>query len=79
MIVSFVFIMSGFYFKDWSFPGRLITAVEAISTNLELNHLQHRRIQKTVSNCNELIHAVVTAAGIAIDTDQSVRANIDTD
>ena len=49
MVVSFVFIVNGFYFEDWSFSGPLINAVEAIQANLELID-QHHRFQETVSS-----------------------------
>ena len=49
IVVSFVFIFSGFYFEDWNFSGPLIIkAVEASQANLELID-QYRRFQETVS------------------------------
>ena len=48
-VLSFVFVINGFYFQDWTFPGPIIKAVEAIQANLELID-QHRRIQETVSS-----------------------------
>ena len=50
MVVSFVFIFSGFYFEDRNFSGPLIIkVVEASQANLELID-QYRRFQETVSS-----------------------------
>ena len=49
MVLSFFFVINGFYFEDWTFPGPIIKTVEAIQANLELID-QDRRIQETVSS-----------------------------
>ena len=49
MVVSFAFIISGFYYEDWNFSGPLIKAVEASQANLEFID-QYRRFQETVSS-----------------------------
>ena len=50
VLVSFVFIFSGFYFEDRNFSGPLIIkVVEASQANLELID-RYRRFQETVSS-----------------------------